>query len=244
MPDPSADTLFECLLATWPPAEVYSAGPWMISRGEGGGQRVSAARAVRPVQPDQIALAETAMREIAQRSLFLIRDHGDTDLDSILAKKGYLISDPTVFFSCPIDRLAGLELPPVSAFSIWPPLQIMRDLWAAGGTGPERVQIMERAGGPKTAILGRSRGRAGGVGFVAMQERTAMVHALEVSPDFRRSGLGTHMLVAAAQWAAAKNARHFALAVTRANAPALALYRGLGMAELGGYHYRVAPTDP
>ena len=29
--------------------------------------------------------------------------------------------------------------------------------------------------------------------------------------------------------------------MTRANAPALALYAGLGMAEAAAYHYRIAP---
>ncbi len=46
---------------------------------------------------------------------------------------------------------------------------------------------------------------------------------------------------AAAAWAAAQGAATFALAVHGGNAPARALYAGLGMVEAGRYHYRLAP---
>ena len=52
------------------------------------------------------------------------------------------------------------------------------------------------------------------------------------------------MTGAAAAWAAAEGAATLALAVTRANAPARALYARLGLAEAAAYHYRVAPEGP
>ena len=71
-----------------------------------------------------------------------------------------------------------------------------------------------------------------------------MLHALEVAPFARRHGLGAAMTGAAAAWAAAEGAATLAVAVTRANAPARALYARLGLAEAAAYHYRIAPEGP
>ncbi|HRO11657.1 GNAT family N-acetyltransferase, partial [Amaricoccus sp.] len=79
-----------------------------------------------------------------------------------------------------------------------------------------------------------------GAAFVALAGPVAMMHALEVSPAARRRGLGARMTHAAADWARRQGAGTFALAVTRANTPARTLYAGLGMAEAGAYHYRIA----
>ena len=70
-----------------------------------------------------------------------------------------------------------------------------------------------------------------------------MLHALEVAPFARRQGLGARMTAAAAHWAHAQGAETLALAVTRANASARALYGRLGLAEVDSYHYRAAAGD-
>jgi hypothetical protein len=48
---------------------------------------------------------------------------------------------------------------------------------------------------------------------------------------------------AAAAWATGRGVPTLALAVTEGNAPARALYAGLGMAEAARYHYRLAPEE-
>jgi ribosomal protein S18 acetylase RimI-like enzyme len=101
--------------------------------------------------------------------------------------------------------------------------------------------VRARAAEPRSFLLGRLDDRPAGCAFVAVHGDVAMLHAVEVAPLARRNGLGARMTRAAAVWAQARGAATLALAVTRANAPALALYRGLGMAEAGAYHYRLAP---
>lgn len=229
----------KALLETWPPASSQIVGPWLINTGEGGGQRVSAARALQRTKDEDVAVAEDEMRGLNQTPIFQIWSDG-AEIDSLLAARRYRISDPTILLSASIDQLCSDKVPPVTAFPIWPPLQIMSDIWAAAGIGRERLAIMERAVGRKTAILGRINNRPAATMFVARSEEIAMVHALEVVYDHRRQGLARHMMVAAAQWAAENGARHVALAVTKANAPALSLYRSLGMRPMGEYHYRVA----
>lgn len=224
--------------ATWPAAEVVRAGPWAVRRGEGGGQRVACATAEAAWVPGDIALAEAAQAALRQRSLFMLRA-GDEALDIALAALGYEVVDPVALWSAEAGALAG-GLPPLAAFAIWPPLAVMRDIWAEGGIGPERVAVMERAAG--VGLLGRAGDRPVGAAFVARAGEVAMLHALEVRPEARRQGVGRHLVRAAAGWAEAQGARHLALAVTKANAPANALYASLGMAVVGEYHYRRKPA--
>ncbi|MBT8460030.1 MAG: GNAT family N-acetyltransferase, partial [Boseongicola sp.] len=79
-----------------------------------------------------------------------------------------------------------------------------------------------------------------GAAFIAISGDIAMLHALEVSPVARKRGIGTKIMQAAANWALENGAFWLSLMVTRANVPANSLYRGLGMKEVGQYHYRRA----
>ena len=233
----NTNDLFDVVEATWPAATETQVGPWLIRDGQGGGKRVSAARPLGSVTQDDVALAVSEMEKLGQPALFSLRPE-DGELDSILAQLGYEVLDPSILFLGPIFE--G-EAPPVTAFDIWPPLQIMKELWAEGGIGPGRIAVMERVAGPKTSILGRISDRAAGCAFVAMHQTTAMVHAVEVSPDYRRNGLARNMMYAAARWAKEHGAEHFALVTTGSNVAAQSLYSSLGMSVVGRYHYRMKP---
>ncbi|MBI1170352.1 GNAT family N-acetyltransferase [bacterium] len=221
--------------ATWPALSRRRVGPWTVRAGGGGGKRVSAASAEAPWQDGDIALAEDAMRALGQDPLFVIWPW-DAALDAALARHGYRVIDPVLGYAAPVAALAPPPL--MTAFPHWPPMQIVRDIWAEGGIGPGRLAVMERATGPKTAILGRSRDRPAGAAFVALHGATAMIHAIEVRPAQRRQGAARHMLCAAAHWAAEQGADRLALAVTEANSGARALYASLGLQVVGQYHYR------
>ncbi len=224
--------------ATWPPARLFRLGPWCLRDGAGGGQRVSAATAEGPVQRPDIAAAEDAMRAMEQTPLFMLRE-GEEALDSLLAAEGYALHDPVALYTAPITLLTSKPVPPVSAFTIWPPLAIQYDLWTAAGIGAPRQAVMARAAGPKTAVLARQNDRPAGTAFAACDGKTAMVHAIETVPSLRRLGVGTNMLRAAAHWAQDQGMTTLALAVTRANDAACGLYSSLGMQVAGYYHYRI-----
>ncbi len=226
------------LEATWPPARRFRAGPWTIRDGAGGGQRVSAATAEGNWTAADLAVAETEMTALGQAPLFMIRD-GEVTLDEALAARGYAVKDPVVLYAVPLPALTGEAVPRLGAFAVWPPLAIAREIWQAAGIGPARCAVMERAEPPKTTVLGRTQDRAAGAAFAAIHGAHAMLHAIEVVPDLRRNGTAAAMIRAAAHWAQAAGARDLSLAVTRANAPARALYASLGMSPVGYYHYRV-----
>ncbi len=235
---PDAAALLEVVEATWPCAARHEIGPWTVRDGQGGGKRVSAATANGPVAEGDIPRAEQAMTGLGQPWLFMIRD-GDAALDTLLDARGYVIVDPVDIFSIP---LAELDLPAphrLGAIPSWPPLAIQREIWAAGGIGPARIAVMERACAPKTTFLSRRDDWPVGTAFAAIHRGVAMVHALEVLPEYRRRGVARALMAGARKWALAQGATHLALVVTRANEGAQALYSSLGMARVGQYHYRM-----
>ncbi|MBV0913297.1 GNAT family N-acetyltransferase [Anianabacter salinae] len=226
--------------ATWCAARQWRDGPWTIRDGQGGGKRVSAATAEAPWTAADINTAETAMRALGQAPLFRVSP-AEQDLDTALAARGYVILDPVVIYAMPVAKMAAEPIRRVSAFQIWPPLAIMRDLWAEGGIGPDRIAVMDRVAPPKTSILARERDRPAGVAFVARDGGRALIHAIEVTPELRRAGVGRNILRMACHWAAANGADWLGLAVTRANEGANALYASLGMVPVEQYHYRQLP---
>ncbi|MBZ4023650.1 GNAT family N-acetyltransferase [Rhodobacter sp. TJ_12] len=228
--------LFAVIEATWPAASTRRAGGFVIREGLGGGSRVSCASLEGPFETADLDAAEAAHRALGQQPKFMLRP-GDAALDAALDSRGYELFDPVVIYTAPVAQLPQ-EVPPVTAFAHWPPLAIAREIWADTGIGPERQAVMARAAAPKAVVLGRTQDRAAGAGFIAMHGRTAMVHALSVLPEFRRHGLARAMMAEATRWAAQQGAETLALIVTRANEPANALYRALGMMHSGTYHYR------
>ncbi len=247
---PAAPALHAALETTWPPAERRPCGPFRLRHGAGGGKRVSAATLDgEAAGAAEIDTAEAAMQTMGQAPLFMIRDAdawpGDTALDDALDARGYRVVDPTVFYCAPVAAVAQVPRP-MTTFPVWPPLALQTALWQDAGIGPERRAVMARAADPKTAFMARHRNRAAGVAFVALdrQNGIAMLHALEVTPSFRREGVARELVGAIAHWAQGQGAAHFALAVTEANAEAGALYAGLGMTRTAGYHYRQKPPAP
>ena len=222
---------------TWPAARYDQLGPFRLRLGQGGGSRVSATSATGPATEDQISAAEVAMQAMGQKCIFCLWP-GDEALDQQLADRGYQVLDPVNIYSCPVSHLTDLPIPRVTAFPIWDPLAVMNEIWAKGGIGPERLAVMERASGPKTALLLRRADKPAGTAFVAIHDGVAMVHALEILPQHRRHGLGQWAMRAAAFWAREQGAHTLSVICTKANEGANGLYRALGMEIAGEYHYR------
>ena len=231
--------IFDTLDVTWPAEEMIACGPFTLRRSAGGGKRVSAATANGPATEADIALAESRMQDMGQTPLFSLRP-GDDALDAQLAARGYAVVDPTNIYTCPIGLLTKEETDIEQAsLGVWEPLAIQLDFWAAGGIGPDRIAVMERARCPKTALIGRHDNSPGGTCYVGVHKTMAMMHALEIIPESRRAGMGWSMTIHAAQWAEAEGATEFALLCVAQNTAANALYTKLGMTIVGQYHYRM-----
>ena len=236
MSTPTSEQLFAALDGTWPAAEYLHHPPWLLRRGAGGGQRVSAATASGDNTLNDISIAEAKMREMDQTPLFMIRP-GDEKLDGWLENQDYDVVDPVAAYVCPCR---GEEASNTNVSSHWPPFDPELKIWEAGGIGPARIAVMERVKGRKTCLTLASEAGIAGTAFVAIHQGIAMLHALEVDQKERRKGIGRQIMRAAGAWGANHGAEWFSLMVTRANNPANALYSSLGMVEVSRYHYRRA----
>lgn len=241
-PSPDAQTLMQVCEATWPPASSRLVGPWRVRTGAGGGKRVSSTTQEGHATEADIASAEAAMRALGQPLLFQIRP-GEEALDAWLETRGYEVIDPVTTWIILTNDLRDTGEKPAqgSIFSTFPPLALMRELWAQGGIGPGRLDVMERATEPKTALIARRGDHAAGVAYVGISQGVAMLHALHVAPDQRRKGMARALMREAAVWAGRNGGDWFALLVTTANEAANPLYASLGMRQVGRYHYRVKP---
>ena len=232
--------LYDVLDATWPAAKTVAYGPWTLRDGAGGGKRVSAATANGSVTEIDVTHAETAMTAMGQTPLFMIRDDDDA-LDQMLGAMGYDIVDPVVMYACPAALLTDIPIPRVTVFTIWEPLAMMVEIWAKGGIGPARLDVMHRAAGPKTGFMARWNEKPAGAGFGAIYKGTAMLHAIEILSHQRQQGVAKWMMRQAAFWAVENGAPTLSVVCTTANEGANRLYTSLGMDVVGHYHYRQKP---
>ncbi len=231
------DQLFEAVEATWPAAATRRVGPWRVRDGQGGGKRVSAVSAEGDWAVEDIALAEAICMNLGQDKLFQLRPE-EAELDKALELRGYEVLDPVDLLACSVEHLTA-EIHRLAAIPCWPPLAMQAEIWAEGGIGPARLDVMTRAEGPKTALLGRHDNKGIATAYVACHGPIAMLHALEVAPEARRQGVGHVMMHGAANWAARNGARDLAVLVVKDNKPAQSLYASLGMMPVGQYHYRI-----
>ncbi|WP_422049004.1 GNAT family N-acetyltransferase [Shimia sp.] len=234
---PDARQLYDVVDATWPAARSFAVGPFLIREGKGGGKRVSAATALGPYDDSDIARAEEAMTALGQGLLFQLRE-GEEALDATLAARGYDVVDPVIMYVIEVEALSQEEPPRTAAIPAWEPLKIMEEIWAAGGVGPERIDVMRRAEGPKTGMISRWNDKPAGASFLAMHEGIGMVHSLEILPHQRRQGVAQFLMRRAAIWVQQHGGTHLSVICTTANEGANALYASLGMRVVGQYHYR------
>ncbi|MEM7190044.1 MAG: GNAT family N-acetyltransferase [Pseudomonadota bacterium] len=240
---PSAARLMQVLAATWPAAETLESDGWRLRRGDGGGQRVSAAVWAGQGAPGaaEIAEAGAAMRKWGQKPLFQVAD--DPDADAALHTAGFALRDTTVLYSAPSAALTGEAAHIAAAYRATFAPAILEGVWDAGGIGPSRRAVMARAAGPSVYLMSRVGDRPCAGAFLAVDGDIAMIHAIEVLPNYRRHGAARLLIEAGARFAVDHGASWMSLAVTEANAPARALYEKLGMTAVATYHYRVEKDD-
>lgn len=230
---PDSTRLLSVLDRTWAPAEMVQTEGWTVRRGLGGGNRVSAASG-----SGDVSTAVAALAAMDQVPLFQLKP-GQDDLDAQLQADGYQMHEPVVFYAAAVKDMVGEQSHMAAAYRCHCRPAIMEEIWRTGGIGPERLAIMDRVAVPKKLLLSRAGDRPAGAAFVGVDGDTAMIHAIEVLPQYRRKGSATLLLEVAARFAFEHGATWLTLAVTCANAEARALYERLGMQECGAYHYRI-----
>ena len=234
-------SIFETIDLTWPAKEFLELPEWKLRKSIKGGKRVSAVTAIGKSGIPAIQFVENTLEEWFQDKLFMIKA-GENSLDEALKERGYCIVDPTNIWSISAEALSMQQIPPVTAFSIFPPLAIQREIWTANGIDSSRIEIMDRVKTPKTTIFGRINAKPAASAFVAVSNKIAMVHALVVDHKYQRQSMGKFVMRKVGAWAHQQGAESVVVLCTKQNQSANNFYKTLGMQVIGEYHYRLFKT--
>ncbi len=237
----NSSSIFETIDLTWPAEEFHELPEWKLRKSLKGGKRVSAATVNGKSGIPDIQFVENTLAEWYQDKLFLIKA-GENSLDEALKSRGYCIADPTNIWSISSEALSMHQIPPVTAFSIFPPLAIQREIWTANGIDSSRIEIMDRVKTPKTTIFGRINAKPAASAFVAVANKIAMVHALVVDHKYQRQSMGKFVMRKVGAWAHQQGAESVVVLCTKQNQSANNFYKTLGMQVIGEYHYRLFKT--
>lgn len=203
----SARAAEEHALSLWPGVETVPLGEWVLrSSAEIDGRLIKRANSClamgSPEEPFVAAVARVAQfyRDRGRSPMAQVERGSDIERDFTAAGWRPLGRGDALFLAAPLAQLhRRLRATEVAAITLRP--------------GPDTRPVAEAPGGRASALLDGD--------WLA-------IHGLAVEPDQRRRGLATALLAALVEWGAEQGARTVWLHVEDDNAPARALYDGLG----------------
>lgn len=237
-------------LRAWPPAVVQDLDGWRLRYDGGVTQRANSvwpngARGRLSLE-DRLRAVEEFYRERELPALYQLTPASlPSDLDAVLARRGYRTAAPTSVQTASIDRV--LERTESSEHLVT--IDSFHDEWfeayceeASRDTYDATVrrgilQRIEPGSGYATLC---SQGRPVAVGLGVVEAGWVGIFCMATLPAFRRQGAGAAVLRSLAEWGRQQGAEQVYLQVTEANVEARPLYAKAGFEMLYTYHYRVA----
>jgi ribosomal protein S18 acetylase RimI-like enzyme len=168
------------------------------------------------------------------------------DLDSVLARRGYRVDAPVAI---QVGRARAIAARTTtlrtrverSPFEGWFEIAGRRSRFA------EAIEVyralLSRIGARALYALAEVDGQPAAVGLGVLGEAWLGVFSMLTLPEHRRRGAAGATLGALASAALQNGVEQLYLQVERDNGAALTLYRGFGLEEAYGYHYRVAAAQ-
>ena len=223
---------------TWPPEKIIHLDAWTIRISEGAGKRASAISLEGIWEETSFKRLKNLLKKLGKSEIFMVYQ-SDSLFEKELNERNYKVFDKSCVFEIAVAELIKTEAPPVTMFSIWPPLQIQKELWITNGISWQRQAVMDRARKPKISILGRWNDNSIASAFVAKSGDVAFLHALVVDKNFRRQGVARALMRHAGQWATKHNCARLMVVTTETNSAANSLYTSLEFQLVNKYHYRI-----
>ena len=223
---------------TWPPEQVIHFDNWTIRISDGAGKRASAISLEGAWEETSFRKLKDLLKKLGKSEIFMIYQ-SDSLFEKELDKLNYQVFDKSYIFEIPVTELIKSKPPPISMFSIWPPLHIQKELWNSNGIGWQRQSVMNRASQIKTSILGRWSDNPVASAFIAKSGNVAFLHALVVDENFRQQGVARALMQHAGQWAEKHSCAKLMVVTTEANVAATSLYTSLEFQLVNKYHYRI-----
>ncbi len=239
---PDAAFLEDLTLTCWPALMTVHRDGWLIRLSGGHTGRSNSVNVTAPGREptaDKIAFAESVYAAHGLPPLFRVTPLSPPDMPALLERAGYHAFDTSsvqVLGTLPddaADPAVTVERAPTTTF---------RDAYArirsvpAHEIGPMRA-ILEAIPMPALYVSLAEGGRIVATAMTVVDRGWAGLFKVAVAPDSRGRGLGRRVTLAALAAAAPLGARGSYLQVASDNAPALALYAGLGFREVYTYTY-------
>jgi len=228
----------------WPPADLLLHDGWELrATGPGIGRRVNCvaplAAGATPLE-EKVAAAESFYRQRGLAPTFkLTAAARPGGLEAFLAGRGYRIDAPVLILTRSLE--ARHESPPPlpgHPSAEW--LAANAAVPSHYGAAPEAfLALLGRIGPPAVFSAVEEEGEAAAMGMAVADGEWVGLFEIGTRPGCRRRGLARGVVETLLAWGAGHGAGAAYLQVMESNAPARALYSGLGFGEAYRYWYRV-----
>lgn len=170
-----------------------------------------------------------------------------TDLDAVLAARGYAVEAPVEYLVAPAtepargERASGVDVRVAGIDDGW--IEAYGEAGdEADGVARRRMvgyrQLLGSLSHPSIVVHAAIEGAPAGVGFGVAQGEWMGVFGMATAPSRRRQGVARTLLAALAGAALDLGVTSLYLQVERDNAPAKELYGSAGFESASRYHYR------
>jgi N-acetylglutamate synthase len=234
-------------LSAWPALRQVLLGGWVLRFSGGLTRRANSANPLAVVAPDPdrlIAGCEALYRHQRLPTIFRLPSIIDPAIDACLAAQGYSGEGLSLVLHADIGVVPAMRDPDVQLLS-----RPTRQWFAAMAQLQRHTKkqaglyhrIVGRLAIPAAFAIRSDEDGIAALAYGAIQDGLICYESVVTDPSRQRRGYARRVITSLAAWAADRGARGACLEVEAANAPARALYEGLGFAELYRYHYRRAP---
>lgn len=162
-------------------------------------------------------------------------------LDAELAGRCWTLERPTIMLTRALPVPPAEDRGDVSLSTEPSPRWLAAYHYRGEELPPHAVELLTRHDSVRFAAVVRH-GELVGIARGAVDEGWLGVTAVEVSPEHRRSGVATELMLALQSWGYGAGASRCYLQVEAGNSAAVALYQRLGFTEHHRYHYRIEPS--
>ena len=232
----------------WPASVVEEAGGWLLRHTPGlARNRTNSALPLTDGVPDPGPMEEFYRAHGVSPRVQVSPRERSPELDALLAARGYERRTETIVLhaaaedvvAATADAAAKVEVEVATEPGPWP--GVFAELDGRPDSGLVAERVVSRLALPAAYLSARDADRTAGIGLVVAESAWAGIFCMNTHPDFRRRGVASAVLGAAARWAAGQGAERLYLQVVRSNDAARRLYERAGFTYSHGYHYRVRP---
>jgi GNAT superfamily N-acetyltransferase len=243
MTDPGLEwRVEETCLNAWPALREVLLDGWLLRFSEGLTRRANSANPLRPVSRADLPTCEALYRRLGLPTIFRVLSLIDPSVDERLAEAGYAREGESCVLYGPIKDVKADRDPDVQLLDHptpeWFTAMAMLQSHSSEQAATYR-RIVGQVAIPASFAALSDGGDPVGLAYGALHGGLLCYESVITDSRRRRRGYSRRIVAALAAWAKDRGAVGVCLEVEAHNAPARALYNGVGIkSELYRYHYR------